>query len=236
MKKFFKNQHGQSLIELSVAIGIISIALLAVISLVLMSLVTQRRSGNYYIAINLAREAVEVARNIRDTNWLIIEQEEYLDSIGAGEFDPNPNWDDNLYKSAIYSSTLRFMPEKQQDRFFFDFDNYSEQDQEIYQRDFSAPSPHTIYLDYVSCINYDDCKKTNFKRLIQLKPICDGKLVASLPDCNKDPSIGHLICEDGGYCDVSAPKIGIRVTVSVSWQEGGNPHNLELIDDIYNWR
>ncbi|MFH0819998.1 MAG: type II secretion system protein [bacterium] len=256
MIKFYKNNRGQSLIELSVAIGLTSMALLAIISLVLIGIVTQRKSANYYIAINLAREAIETARNIRDTNWLIREKE--IKDTGVA----TTLWDNYLYNGNIYSAILKFLPETDlssiPSRLNFEFiDPVAEKEKTIIYEKKLTPGETTVYLDY-SCV---DCQKTNFKRLIHLKPICNGDtgysgnhdafLAANGADCPEDTSVAgcevvnpplkpdktcNFICENNWFCNDLAPKIGIRAVVEINWTEGGRTNNLKLVDDIYNWR
>lgn len=240
MKKFIKEQSGQSLIELSVAVGITSIALIAILSLVLVSIAIQRRGYNYYTAINLAREAIEVARNTRDTNWLLDECQREGGGCDATA------WNDNLRQVNIYSAILFFNPTLAENKFSFDFrDTLPTSDNEskiIYKKDFGAT---TLYLDLNTCtFTYSDCQQTIFKRWIYLKPICDG----SDPDasmfsdsrCPKENPLdaqSNFICNNEGVCDPNlAPQIGIRVISEVSWQEGSHFPTIKLADDIYNWR
>lgn len=230
---FIKDQKGQSLIELSVAVSLISIALLAIVSLVTVGIVAQRRSVNYYIAINLAREAIEVARNSRDTNWLKIEKERQSGT-------PVTNWDDNLREDNIYSAILRFNPDDvfadTQSKFIFDFIEIEQDAIKTIHKKNSEDPDTAVYLDPATC---PLCEATIFKRLVNLKPICDNtgpNSPASLDNCDQDPSLGYFICDNNGQCSDDAPKIGIRVIVEMQWQEGGRTQNLELADDIYNWR
>jgi len=75
------NQKGQSLIEMLVALFILVTALTATIVLIVTSINAGRQSINKLIATSLAREGIEVVRNIRDSNWI----------------DPgDPDWDDGL--------------------------------------------------------------------------------------------------------------------------------------------
>ncbi len=65
-----KNQAGQSLIEMLIALFILVIAMTATIVLVTSSIKSGRDSINKLIATNLAREGIEVVRNVRDSNWI----------------------------------------------------------------------------------------------------------------------------------------------------------------------
>jgi Tfp pilus assembly protein PilV len=75
------NQKGQSLIEMLVALFILVAALTATIVLIVTSINAGRESINKLIGTSLAREGIEVVRNIRDSNW--------IDPSGSG-------WDEGL--------------------------------------------------------------------------------------------------------------------------------------------
>lgn len=64
------NQSGQTLIETIVAIFILTTALTAALALTIYVYANSGRSINQTIAVNLAQEAIDVVRNMRDTNWL----------------------------------------------------------------------------------------------------------------------------------------------------------------------
>ncbi len=68
--KIREKQKGLSLIEMTIAIAILVVALLSALILATFGLVAGGESQMRVVAINLAREGVEVVRNIRDSNWL----------------------------------------------------------------------------------------------------------------------------------------------------------------------
>ena len=70
MKKIKKAKTGQSLLEMIFAISILLIVVSAVLALTTANIFGQRESEVQIIANNLAREGIEVVRNIRDSNWL----------------------------------------------------------------------------------------------------------------------------------------------------------------------
>lgn len=70
MIKMRKQQSGQSLLEMIFAIGILIIVVAAVLGLTIANITGQKESEFQIIANNLAREGIEVVRNIRDANWL----------------------------------------------------------------------------------------------------------------------------------------------------------------------
>jgi prepilin-type N-terminal cleavage/methylation domain-containing protein len=69
MKKI--NSKGFSLLEVMLALGVITIGLMGVSSLVLQNIQAQDINKNYLIASMLAQEGIELVRNIRDTNFLL---------------------------------------------------------------------------------------------------------------------------------------------------------------------
>ena len=92
--KFFRHipQSGQTLLETIVALGIIATATTATVSLLLASMKAGTTSSNRVIAANLARETIEAARDIRDSNWLKIQANEPGASTFDGLFDEaNPH-------------------------------------------------------------------------------------------------------------------------------------------------
>lgn len=70
MKKLSKNLSGQGLMEVIVAIAIITTGITGTVTLTYSNLRSNETSINQIIAANLAREGIEVVRNIRDENWL----------------------------------------------------------------------------------------------------------------------------------------------------------------------
>lgn len=65
------NSRGQSIIEVIIAISVIVVGILAIMSLNMMNSRGNRFNTNYLVGNNLAREGIEVVRNIRDTNWVL---------------------------------------------------------------------------------------------------------------------------------------------------------------------
>jgi len=64
------NNSGVSILEVIVAILIITVGMVGVLSLVIQNIRVQYIDKNILIASSLAQEGVELIRNIRDLNWL----------------------------------------------------------------------------------------------------------------------------------------------------------------------
>jgi len=84
MKTIYKNNSGQSLIEVIIAVFILSTAITAVLALVTQNFIAAKPSKLKTQASFLAQEAVEIVNNIRDKNW----------NEGA-------TWDNNFYDPAV---------------------------------------------------------------------------------------------------------------------------------------
>ncbi len=68
MKQTFKS--GQTIMEMLVVFFIISIGLYGVVTLIFSNVALQEQDQHNIIAMNLAREGLELAQNVRDSNWL----------------------------------------------------------------------------------------------------------------------------------------------------------------------
>lgn len=64
------NMKGFTLIEIMVAIAVMSLGVVGVYSLVSVVIRTSAINTDQFIASELAREGMELVRNIRDQNWL----------------------------------------------------------------------------------------------------------------------------------------------------------------------
>ncbi len=65
-----RNQQGQTLIETMVAIFIMVMGIVSALGLALYSLNASTGITKQIVAVGLAREGLEVVKNMRDTNWL----------------------------------------------------------------------------------------------------------------------------------------------------------------------
>jgi type II secretory pathway pseudopilin PulG len=66
----FHRCDGQTLIELLIALTVIVTGLFAATTLVFSNLQLADRDADEVVAVNLAREGIELAKQVRDSNWL----------------------------------------------------------------------------------------------------------------------------------------------------------------------
>lgn len=64
------SRRGSTIIEVIVALGVISVGLFASANLVYSNLALVDRDTDEVVAVNLAREALEIGKQVRDSNWL----------------------------------------------------------------------------------------------------------------------------------------------------------------------
>lgn len=94
-----KSGAGFTLLEVIVALGVLMIALAAILSLAAGILRAAQSSRDEFVAANLAQEAIEMVRSARDSNWLGYpdERTRWLDGLPLNTdfriqaFSPNGN-------------------------------------------------------------------------------------------------------------------------------------------------
>ncbi|MCD6435016.1 MAG: prepilin-type N-terminal cleavage/methylation domain-containing protein [Clostridiales bacterium] len=85
MREFLKNNKAFSLLEVTIAMGILVIGILGVFSLVIQNVQVQTINKQYLIASMLAQEGIEIVRNKRDNNWLDDDHPVWYKGIADGD-------------------------------------------------------------------------------------------------------------------------------------------------------
>lgn len=91
--KLKNNQQGQTLLELVIASGIVVAVLVSILGAMIINYRAKIEAEGRFLAGQLAREGVELVRNIRDSNWLDLGKEWSSGLIGGdndGIVDFNP--------------------------------------------------------------------------------------------------------------------------------------------------
>jgi len=109
---------GQSLVEVVVGIGMMSLLLVALLSLISLSVKSSRVAKNRSKAVALAQEGLELMRTYRDYNW-----NEFLSYANGSEYILNSNWtvndelvsdctsDDKMYLGSLFSRCVNLSGE-----------------------------------------------------------------------------------------------------------------------------
>ncbi|MFH1171724.1 MAG: hypothetical protein V1778_04255 [bacterium] len=226
--------NGQTLVELVIAIGIIVMCVVAILGLTISTSTLSNASKAQILAVNLAREGIEVARHIRDNNWLAIDS-------GVA----NMTWNNGLYyQDASYTYDYTGIAEYQlptSGTWTLLFDQVS---------NLSSPAAQMYYHPvkgfYDQIENFDPASwsgwsKISYWRLLHTNPICwptGGPTLANpekiLGDTAQASAVGSDPCTMPpltGYTQV-----GIQVRSQVRWLEHGRPHTVEIDDKLFNWK
>lgn len=201
---------GQTLIEMIVVFFIISTALFATVTLILSNVGLQEQDADHTVAMNLAREALEMAQNKRDSNWLNNQpfDQGTLRDIPVADCDGVPTWNGTDFPDPA-----------------FDHDPDSIDESRVY---FSEDATTGGMMT-----NVPSSKPTDFYRFIQFFPICQrkndptDKIVVEGNKCGCPPGAGY-----GQYQD----KVGFRAKVNIKWIRKGSVKNMTVYGDFYDWR
>ena len=202
-----KCEKGQGLLEAVIAIGIIVTGIVGTMNLTISNQTSSSDAQERLIAVNLAREGIEVARNIWDTNWLSCE---IVDSV----LDCN-NWDDSLSSGSDTIAAPLFDPETNSWSIDFTADSISHNQARVWRT--NSGDPEFIGAMFQSAdTTPTNAELTWYRRIIELYSICDDKTV--VPSCGVDE------------------KIGIRVQSIVSWESRGKLLEIKAEERLFNWR
>lgn len=91
--------RGSTIIEAVVALGVISIGLFASANLVFSNLALVDRDTDEVVAVNLAREALEIGKQVRDSNWLAARSFD-TGIIASGDGTMVPEWRGDALQTA----------------------------------------------------------------------------------------------------------------------------------------
>ncbi|MBI4414917.1 MAG: hypothetical protein HY566_01610 [Candidatus Kerfeldbacteria bacterium] len=213
--------RGQGLLELLIAIGIISASAVGTLTLVLGTTTVSSASKSQVLAMNLAREGIEVARSIRDSNWLALD--------GGAVPAPVNGWLTGLQSGTDYSAIPRFVPTAS--AWFFEFAGVAEGDlgatntrvylhpvDRTYIQQQTAPAAPYVATDYW--------------RVVTLKPICWNE-----SQVGRAQDTELLVAGDGSTCGPGSPnQAGIEIRSLVRWLDRNRTRNLTVTEKIYNWK
>ena len=162
-------RRGQSLTELMVAMSVIIVGLAAAGTVILSNVRLQERSADQVAAANLAREGVELAKAIRDSNWIAGGSTLFNEGLSDGnDYTGVPLWSGGSLLS-------------------FDFAPADMNDTEtVIKRSTDAATPN-VFVQGTGAVGTD----TVFRRLVTLLPICSDESIATEgTDCGSLDTVG----------------------------------------------
>ena len=202
-----KSKQGQSLIELIIAMTIIQVGLFSVWSLFLYNFSAQKEAEMRIVGINLAREAVETAKNMRDSNWLkrrnnIADRDNHI-----------IDWDNGLSAGDYYLSSINQIL-------------LSTSEDDDYQLYFNAEN----FFVSGDVVSLEDKTKTPFSRKISIYDICCNDNDSNFQCDNFD----YYDLSD--FNETCSLKIGIKVVGETFWSISGQARKAIIETDLYDWQ
>ncbi len=202
---------GQTLIEMLIVLFIISVGLYAAITLIFQNVSLQAQDADQTVAMNLAREGLELVQSKRDSNWLDATKQfnngmDY--KIGDNtDCTAAPTWDGGAYPDPAFDFTPNTIDEAR-----------------VYKS--NAPTSAGLFTNQVTATT------TEFYRLLTFIPICQVPNDAT----KKAPAAeGTCLCPPAGL-GAYTQQIGMRVKTAIQWYRQGNKRSLIIYGDFYDWR
>lgn len=209
--------RGFTLIEALITLTVFTIGIIGAFSFALSNMNSVRDNFDRYLATNLAREGLEIVKNVRDSNWLRIDANEDCDLNAAG-LQPCA-WDQNLgYGFYIVDYTPVHYPPTKLVGISSGNVNYL---------DNSSPGPR-LYINagdsnFYSHTSGANTTATSMYRTIQLSSIC----------LNTVSGAETVVTDNGCGGDLL---IGVQAIAHLRWTRAGKTGQLEMTDNLYNWR
>ena len=209
-----RHARGETLIELLVAFSIISSGLLAVMGLVFSNRTLAQANEDQVVGTDLAREGIEIVRDMRDSNWL-----NSLPMAGAAG--------GNVPGTVLTFNTMTPL-----------WSGLSGQtpSMDTTANDFSSPDTKIValtganagFLANANAANGITGTATAYQRLITLDAICDAG--ATNPDGTPKYAVsGNNTCASG-------VRVGLDVKAEVRWTRSNVAHSVVIYNDLYDWR
>lgn len=166
---------GLSLLETTIAIGVIVTGLFAAFTLVIANRRTSDEAGLRFAAVQLAREGVEIVRATRDSNWIS---------------EDAPDWDEGLKGSAgSYTGVAVFNPGMTSWQLTFGAATFSDPSARVVrQQDGNGETFWTQGQSGDAAVDL-----TPYRRLIDVHPICADGQVAESGCADANPKVGMRV-------------------------------------------
>ncbi len=216
--------NGFSLLEAIVAVGVLLFGVVTLLSLNTTSLVGETVVTSELQASNLAREALEVVRSQRDSNWLAMDS-----STTSGVV-----WNSGLVGTGNdYTAVVSVDPAALA---LLDFTPHAHHDTCVgaasatYDCTAVWRDPTTGLLiqggeDIAPLFDPSTMEQQDFSRLVFLYPICRSSV---------DEQNEQIITS--GSCGVGTQQVGIDVVVEIQYPARGTTGTMTLEEHLYDWK
>lgn len=237
-----KNKNGQGLLEVMAAIYIFAIGILSIVNLSVFNIQTSHYNNDMLVASNLAREAIDIVRNVRDSNW------------SSSSTIP---WDDSLVFPSVDTGT------------YVDIGDPNSASSFLVRKDFSDTRKGLVFKVFPVGMSWDNCISPQYTyrssngvfvvtsacKLGIIKPIASSdtkiydyilggttnveetgfyRMIFINEICWSSGDTNETILSGQGYC--SGNKIGIQVMARVAWYSNGRMKIINTEEKMYNWK
>lgn len=164
---------GQSLVELLIAMFVIVVGLTAATNMILSNARIQEESAARVVGANLAREGVELAKAVRDSNWIAGGSTSFAEGLADGtDYTAVPRMDSGVFLD-------------------FDFSVDAISDANAVIKRSTNSGSRGLYVQGTSASG----ENTIYRRLVTLSPICDdGSILSSGSSCSGgNPQVGMRV-------------------------------------------
>ncbi len=228
-------QKGFTLLEGIIAMTVITVGLVAGMSLAISNISTAQNNERRVVAVNLAREGVEAIRNIRDSNWLKVDlNRTYPSDAGGGK--QLYSWDSFLsnqgswYVSAGRVFTMTFVPGASPSYNLTAFDTGEDCGNNDYICGCTGSG---------AChVNYDPT--THFYGTVAGTPTAFNRIISVQDICYVDSTNTEVIMDPisgcGSVSGANPDRVGIVVTSTVRYPVGRSTQDEIARERLYNWR
>jgi len=213
-----KNQKGQTLIEVIIAVFIMIVGVVSLVSVAITYNVMSRQSSHEIVAMNLARENIEAIRNQRDSNMLAIEAGSPIIT----------SWDYNLFSTITTDYTVVWTLNTTTGAFASTYipNDFTFNQTKIFQK-------NNIYFQNAIGTAPIGATTSVFRRLAYIYPICRDKIFPYA----ETVCTSLVDCPVTGTCDLAnEDKVGMDVRVQVQWYENTAVKNYYLQETMYDWK
>lgn len=222
-------RRGQTLLELVIATGVISISTIAVLTLIMRTIDIGQQTIQQTEAMNYAREGVEAVRMVRDSNWLLDDQNVQLcGDVVPWNFDGSvlnsdiqqlgdptycANLDVHLLLAGEYVPVLALNGEWQIDRCA---GSCTTDQQQLYRYASTMPA-YTYVRQYATAISaavQTHLTKLRYRRAVTITPGTETVHIGS-----NEVSLEYM-----------------DIVSTVSWSGASGPHSITAQEKLYNWK
>ncbi len=227
------DHRGQTLLEVLFAMVILIVALVATIALIVSSITASRESRNRLIATSLGREAIEMARSIRDSNWVtslekVCQGGSNDGAVCQGDSDCDAGidcqadaWWQGLAATAPATNPAIPVIDGSNPRTFdFSITDFNDSKAEVFlNNDFYRQGEGVGGI------------KSGFFRLVYMSPICHD-------DVGNEFIIDQASTDTCGNGSASSYSnlVGYQIISEVRWPNASSSHHITVEDRLYNWQ